>query len=114
MPHATLSTSVDDRIATRLRIIAKREARSSSGMIANALSLYTLMPKEMRDALHLFAAEDEALLRDVLDEMAVVAIRRKFDLARRKLSELAARVPGMEKATDADVADMAVALTTNQ
>lgn len=111
MPHATLSTSVDERIATRLRIIAKREARSSSGMIANALSLYTLMPKEMRDALHFFAAEDEALLRDVLGEMAVVAVRRKFDLARRKLSESTAHVPDAEKATDADLADMAEALT---
>jgi predicted transcriptional regulator len=111
MSHATLSTSVDERIAARLKIIAKREARSSSGMIANALSLYTLMPKEMRDALHLFAAEDETLLRDVLGEMAVVAVRRKFDFARRKLSESTARAAEVEKAADADLAELAVALT---
>jgi predicted transcriptional regulator len=110
VPHATLSTSVDERVATRLRDIAKREDRSTSSMIANALGLYTLMPKEMRETLRLFAGEDEAFLRDVLNEMSVLAVRRKFDFARRELSKTTRTVPEMEGATEADIADMALAI----
>ena len=115
MPHATLSTSVDERVATRLRVIAKREDRSASSMIAGALSLYTVMPKEMREALRLFAAEDDAFLREVLTEMAAIAVRRKFDFARRELSKTTAPVSieGMAESdiADSDIADWAVAIT---
>jgi predicted neuraminidase len=110
VPHATLSTSVDERVATRLRVIAKREDRSTSSMIANALGLYTLMPKEMRETLRLLAAEDEAFLREVLNEMSVLAVRRKFDFARRELSKTTRTVAEMEGATEADIADMALAI----
>ena len=111
MAHASLSTSVDEKVATRLRVLAKREARTSSSMIANALSLYTLMPREMRDSLHLFAAEDETLLREVLSEMAAIAVRHKFEFARRELSKAMPAIDGLEGASDADIAEMAVAMT---
>ena len=113
MSHATLSTSVDERVANRLRILAKREDRSASSMIANALLLYTLMPKEMRDALRLFAAEDEAFLKEVLTEMTVMAVRHKFDFARQQLSTTTAPVTGVEDATESETADMAIAIAGN-
>jgi hypothetical protein len=113
MAHASLSTSVDAEVATRLRVLAKREARTSSSMIANALALYTLMPREMRDSLHLFAAEDETLLRTVLNEMAAIAVRHKFEFARRELSKSMPEINGLGAASDTDIAEMAVAMTAN-
>jgi predicted transcriptional regulator len=112
MPHATLSTSVDESVATRLRVIAKREDRSTSSMIANALALYTLMPKEMREALRLFAAEDEHFLRAIINELTALTVERKFDFARRELSKSTKAVPELEDATEADIADMALAIAT--
>jgi hypothetical protein len=109
MPHATLSTSLEEGLAARLRTIARREDRSTSNMIANAVALYTAMPKELRETLRLFAVEDPDVLPTVLNEMTALAVERKFDLARRELSKTTKPAP--TDATDADIADMSLALT---
>jgi hypothetical protein len=111
MGHATLSTSLDEKAATRLRLIAKREGRSTSGIIASAVAL--MMPKELREALRLFAAEDPRFLADVLNEMTALAVERKFDLARRLVSESSEPVPGLDGASEADLAEMALALAAH-
>jgi len=114
MGHATLSTSLDEKAAGRLRLIAKREGRSTSGMIASAVALYTMMPKELREALRLFAAEDPRFLADVLNEMTTLAVERKFDLARRLVSESSEPVPELAGASEADLAAMALALAAKR
>jgi hypothetical protein len=114
MGHATLSTSLDDKAATRLRLIAKREGRSTSGTIASAVALYTMMPKELREALRLLAAEDPRFLSDVLNEMTAIAVERKFDLARRLVAESGEPVPELEGASEADLAEMALALAAKR
>jgi hypothetical protein len=110
MSHATLSTSLDEKAATRLRLIAKREGRSTSGMIASAVALYTAMPKELREALRLYAAEDPRFLSAVLNEMTALAVERKFDLARRLVAESSEPVPDIEGASEADLAALSLAL----
>jgi hypothetical protein len=110
MTHATLSTSVDTSLAERLKVAAKREDRSTSSMIASAIALYAQMPRELRDALRLFAIEDEAFLRDVLNEMTALAVERKFDFARRELTRSTRPVPELENASEAEIADAALAI----
>jgi hypothetical protein len=112
MAHATLSTSVDADLAAQLRTVAKREDRSTSSMIASAIALYAQMPKELREALRLFAVEDEAYLRDVLNEMTTLAVERKFDFARRELARSTNPVPDLENASEAEIADAALAIVT--
>jgi hypothetical protein len=110
MAHATLSTSLDEGVAARLKVIAKREDRSTSNMIANAVALYTAMPKELREALKLFGTEDPDFLRVFLNEVTALAVERKFDLARREVARTT-RPVAVDDATEADIADMSLALT---
>jgi hypothetical protein len=112
MSHATLSASLDDKVASKLRGLASREDRSMSSLIAGAIALYTSMPRELRESLRLFAAEDPDFLRDVLNEMTALAIERKFDLARRELAKTTKPIPELADATEAEIADLAVAMTT--
>jgi hypothetical protein len=112
MAHATLSTSIEESVATRLRSLARREDRSTSSLIANAVALYIAMPRELREALRTLAAEDAEFLHGVLNEMTALALERKFDLARRELAKSTKAVPELKDATEADIADMAVAIAT--
>jgi hypothetical protein len=79
-------------------------------MIASAVALYTTMPKELREALRLFAAEDRRFLSAVLNEITALAVERKFDLARRLVAESSGPVPDIESASEADLAEMSLAL----
>ena len=114
MAHATLSTSLDDTIAERLKGLARREDRSTSSLIANAVALYTAMPKELRETLRLFASEDQDFLRAVLLEMTALAAERKFDLARRELVKTTSVVPELAEASDADLAELALKITSQR
>jgi len=110
MASVTLSTSVGKSLAAQLKIIAKREDRSTSRMMANAIVLYAQMPREPRETPRLLAVEDETFLRDVLNEMTALAIERKFDFARRELVRSTAPVPELENAGEAEIADAALAI----
>lgn len=110
MAHATVSTSIDESLVERLKVIARREDRSTSNTIANAVALYTAMPKELRETLRFFAAEDPETLRVVLHEMTALVVERKFDFAQRELAKTTAPVD-LSGATEADIADMSLAIT---
>jgi predicted transcriptional regulator len=110
MASVSLSTSVGKSLAAQLEIIAKREDRSTSRMIANAIAHYAQMPTELRETLRLLAVEDETFLRDVLNEMTAHAIERKFDFARRELARSTQAVPELEDASEAEIADAAFAI----
>ena len=54
------------------------------------------------------------LSKAVLTDMMVIAVRHKFDSARRELSRTTARVTGVEDAAETGIADMAIAMAGNR
>jgi len=95
---------------TKPRILAKREGHSASRMIANALSLYTLMPKEMRDALRLFAVFEQGRLDGYDGHCRQAQIR----LCTARTSRTTAQIAGVEDLAGTGIADMAIAMAGNR
>jgi hypothetical protein len=101
---ATISTNLDDAVATKAREIAHREHRSISNLVANAVAVFTDMPKELRDTLlELRAENDDAQLQEFVREMSALAARTQFDLATRRL---VAEGPSFAELADADEMDI--------
>jgi hypothetical protein len=71
------STSLSSASEVRLRIISARENRTVANVMENAVRVFTLMPKDLRDRLVEIASEDKT------------AAARFEDLSRRLLFELA-------------------------
>lgn len=71
------STSLSSASELRLRIISTRENRTVANVMENAVRVFTLMPKELRDRLVEFSSDDktaasrfEEMSRRILFEMA--------------------------------------------
>jgi hypothetical protein len=79
-------------------------------MIANALSLYTLMPKEMRDALRLFAVFEQGRLDGYDGHCRQAQIR----LCTARTSRTTAQIAGVEDLAGTGIADMAIAMAGNR
>lgn len=98
----TLSASFDDDTAAMARDIAHREHRSVSNLIANAVAVFTEMPRDLRDALlELRAVGDSVATKALAREMMALAARARFDQASRIMA--AERLPGMAAATQGDM-----------
>jgi hypothetical protein len=95
-----ISTNLDDTVAARARDIAQREHRSVSNVVANAVAVFTDLPKDLRDMLlDLRAANDEAQWRKVILEMTATAARIRFQ---RAASEAARHIVLPKEAEEAD------------
>jgi ABC-type phosphonate transport system ATPase subunit len=83
---ATISTNLDDVVAGKAREIASREHRSISNLVANAVAVFTDLPKGLRDTLlELRAANDREPLRKLVSDMERAAAKAQFDLAVARL-----------------------------
>ncbi len=71
------STSLSPASELRLRMISTRENRTVANVMENAVRVFTLMPKELRDRLVEFSSNDET------------AASRFEDMSRRMLFEMA-------------------------
>jgi hypothetical protein len=71
------STSLSSASEARLRIISARENRTVANVMENAVRVFTMMPKDLRDRLVEIASEDRT------------AAARFEELSRRLLFELA-------------------------
>ncbi|GLS17593.1 hypothetical protein GCM10007874_06080 [Labrys miyagiensis] len=111
----TVSTNLDDAVAARARDIAQREHCSLSTLVANAVTVFTELPKELRDmVLDLRAANDEAQLHALSNEIRAIVARTRFD---RIAHRLAAEVKFPHLAADAselEILEAATALTLNE
>jgi hypothetical protein len=72
------STSLSFESETRLRIISEREKMTVANVMENAVRVFTLMPKDLRDRLIEISAEEKTAVAR-FEEMAR---RLLFDLAR--------------------------------
>jgi predicted transcriptional regulator len=109
---AKISTKLDDATAVRAREIAQREHRSMSNHVANAVAVFTDLPKDLRDALlGLRAVNDGAQLRALTHELSALAARARFDLAARDLANESGFTNDVGEADDVALLESASKLT---
>ena len=112
---ATISTNLDDTVAVRAREIAQREHRSISNLVANAVAVFTDLPKDLRDALlELRAVNDGAQLRALTRELSALAARVRFDLATRELVDENKFSADQKDASDVEMLEAATSLTRRE
>jgi hypothetical protein len=88
MPKA-LSATVPEPLEARAREIARRENRSLSNVVENALGVFTALPKDLRDQLVArlsTGGPDDLALREAAREMMFALARRRFEEAREGLA----------------------------
>jgi hypothetical protein len=84
MPKA-LSATVPEPLEARARDIARRENRSISNVVENALGVFTALPKDLRDQLVARLAlggPDDMALREAAREMMFALARKRYEEAR--------------------------------
>ncbi len=84
MPKA-LSATVPEPLEARAREIARRENRSLSNVVENALGVFTALPKDLRDQLVArlsTGGPDDVALREAAREMMFALARRRYEEAR--------------------------------
>jgi hypothetical protein len=112
MAAVSVSANLDERDAKRVRMLAEREHRTVSNFIANAVVVFSDLPKDLRDSLlELRVDKDTTAFRTVVREISALVARRKFDIASQRLAgqKLLPELP--EDATDLDVLDQAFAIS---
>ncbi len=108
MTAVSISANLDERDANRLRILAAKEHRSVSNVVANAVAVFTDLPKDLRDSLlELRVDEDPLAFQKIAREMSAMVARAKLDRAFQRLAEqdLLPDVP--DDATDLEMLDHA-------
>lgn len=88
MPKA-LSATVPEPLEARAREIARRENRSLSNVVENALGVFTALPKDLRDQLVArlsTGGPDDFALREAAREMMFALARLRYEEARDGLA----------------------------
>jgi hypothetical protein len=101
-----LSATVPEPLEARAREIARRENRSISNVVENALGVFTALPKDLRDQLVARLATggpEDMALREAARDMMFALARKRYEEARAGLAEsLRSRSP----AAGADFVDL--------
>ena len=88
MAAVSISANMDERDAKRVRMIAEKEHRSVSNFIANAVTVFSELPKDLRDSLlELRVDEDPMAFQRVARDMSALVARAKFDMAFQRLAD---------------------------
>ncbi len=115
MAAISVSTSLDEADAKRLRLLADNEHRSVSNFIANAVAVYADLPKELRDSLlELRVDEDPSTFQRVTREISALVARAKFDMAVQRLADQKLIPDICDDATDLELLDHASRLCRNR
>lgn len=105
-----ISTNLDDDVAQRAREIAQREHRSLSNLVANAVAVFTDLPKELRDTLlELRTMNDGADLRALARDMSALAARARLEVATRRLVDEGRFSASLREASDLDLLEAGTA-----
>jgi hypothetical protein len=108
MAAVSVSAKLDERDAKLVRMLAEREHRTVSNFIANAVVIFSDLPKDLRDSLlELRVDKDAAEFRAVVREMSALVARRKFEMASQRLAEQKVLPELPEDVTDLDILDQA-------
>jgi len=82
----TLSTNVDDKMAQKVRSVAEKENRSVSNIVSSALTVFTGLPKEVRDTvLELQSQQDADGIKRLSREMMAAVSRMRLESATQRL-----------------------------
>ena len=83
----TLSANVDDQMALKVRIVAEKEHRSISNVVSSALTVFTGLPKDVRDTLlELQSHQDVNGIRRISREMMAAVSRIRLETATERLT----------------------------
>ena len=82
----TLSTNVDESIARKVRTVADKEHRSVSNVVSSAITVFTELPKELRDALLELRSQDSTAFKRLSREMMAAIARLRLDTATERLA----------------------------
>lgn len=83
----TLSANVDDQMALKVRIVAEKEHRSISNVVSSALTVFTGLPKDVRDTLlELQSHQDVHGIKRLSREMMAAVSRIRLETAADRLS----------------------------
>ena len=83
----TLSANVDDQMALKVRSVAEKEHRSISNVVASALTVFTGLPKDVRDTLlELQSQQDVNGIRRLSREMMAAVSRIRLETATERLT----------------------------
>ncbi len=108
MASRSISASVSEATATKVRVLASREDRTVSNLISNAISLYTDLPQELRLAWKQMQASDERSFQAFLREVTALTVQKRFERARQELAASIPPSPELVEMPEADLADAAV------
>jgi hypothetical protein len=114
MPRESVSASVDSKAAGKLRVLAKREDRTVSNLISDAVSLYTDLPKELRQIWKQMQSSDDRSFQALLREITALTVQRKFERARQELAETIPPSPELAELSESELADVAVGTTMHR
>jgi hypothetical protein len=82
----TLSANVDDQMALKVRSVAEKEHRSISNVVSSALTVFTGLPKDVRDTLlELQSQQDAKAFKRLAREMMVTVSRMRLEAATKRL-----------------------------
>lgn len=83
----TLSANVDDQMAQRVRTVAEKEHRSISNVVSSALTVFTGLPKEVRDTLlELQSQQDTNAVKRLAREMMAAVYRVRLETAAERIA----------------------------
>jgi predicted transcriptional regulator len=84
----TLSASVDDQMALKVRSVAEKEHRSISNVVSSALAVFTGLPKDVRDTLlELQSQQDANGIKRLSREMMAAMSRIRLEAATQRLTD---------------------------
>lgn len=87
MMSVTLSANVEDQMALKVRIVAEKENRSISNVVSSALTVFTGLPKDVRDALlELQSQQDANGIKRLSREMMAAVSRIRLEAATERLA----------------------------
>lgn len=105
----TLSANVDDHMAQKVRTVADREHRSISNVVSSALTVFTSLPKEVRDTLlELQSQQDTKTARRLAREMMAAMYRVRLEIAEERIT--AGGALGGDSANEIDLLEEATRL----
>ena len=83
----TLSANVDDQMAHKVRTVAEKEHRSISNVVSSALTVFTGLPKDVRDTLlELQSQQDAGGIKRLSREMMAAVSRIRLETATERLT----------------------------
>jgi hypothetical protein len=92
----SISTSLPAPLETRVRTISSRENRSVANVVENAVRVFTLLPKDLRDVLVEMSAEEKTAYR----RFEQVSRRFLFELARLRYEQASVQLAASDAKVD--------------